>query len=216
MMSILAESDDLTYAILDAKDLTQVADTVAQGFTDGSEPTALALGLAPEDFKPLVEALLPKFLRDGLSIVARDTKTGEIAGVQLNEEMEFDLPVELTGFEWTAPVFALAGEMYSRYFQGELLEPHESVHIFMIVVSNSLRGKSVGQKLLDLSLEHARARGFRRAVVEATGLISQHIMRKAGFANRVEILYATFEYQGKRPFENTGDHPSIVLMDKDL
>ncbi len=215
-MSILAESDDLTYSILGAKDVTQVADTVARGFTDGSEPTALALGLASEDFKPLLEALLPKFLRDGLSIVARDRQTGEIAGVQLNEEMGLDLPVELTRFEWTAPVFALAGEMYSQYFQGGLPEPNESVHIFIIVVSSSHRGKGVGQKLLDLSLKHARARGFRRAVVEATGLISQHIMRKGGFTNRVEILYATFEYEGKRPFENTGDHPSIILMDKDL
>lgn len=216
MMSILAETDGLTYAILDAKDLTQVADTVARGFTDGSEPTALALGLAPEDFKPLVEALLPKVLREGLSIVARDTQTGEIAGVQLNEEMGFDLPVELTRFEWTAPVFALAGEMYDQYFQGGFQKPHESVHIFIIEVSRLYRGKGVGQKLLDLSLKHARARGFRRAVVEATGIISQHIMRKAGFTNRVEILYATFEYEGKRPFENTGHHPSIILMDKDL
>jgi len=216
MMSFLAESDDLAYAILDAKDLTQVADTVARGFTDGSEPTALALGLAPEDFKPLVEALLPKFLRDGLSIVARDRRTGEIAGVILNGEMELDFPVEMTRFQWTAPVFALAGEMYGRYFQGGLPEPHESVHIFIIGVSSLYRGKGVGEKLLDLSLEHARSRAFRRAVVEATGLISQHIMRKAGFTNRVEIPYATFEYEGKRPFKNTGEHPSIILMDKDL
>lgn len=216
MMSILAESDDLTYAILDAKDLAQVADMVARCFTDGSEPTALALGLAPGDFKPLVEALLPKFLREGLSIVARDRQTGEIAGVILNEEMEFDLPEDLARFQWTAPVFALAGEMYGRYFQGGLPEPRESLHVFIIGVSRLYRGKGVGEKLLDLSLQHARAKGYRRAVVEATGLISQHIMRKAGFTDRVEIPYATFEYKGKRPFENTGDHPGIILMDKDL
>lgn len=86
----------------------------------------------------------------------------------------------------------------------------------MITVSRSCRGKGVGQHLLELSLEHARARGYRRAVVEASGLISQHIMRKAGFIDRVEIPYATFEYEGKRPFQNTGAHPSMILMDKEL
>ena len=112
------------------------------------------------------------------------------------------LPVELTRFEWTAPVFALANEMYHRYFQGGLPEPNAIVHFFIIGVSRLHRGKGVGQQLLDLSLEHARARGYRRAVVEASGLISQHILRKAGFIDRVEILYATFEYEGKRPFKH--------------
>jgi ribosomal protein S18 acetylase RimI-like enzyme len=216
MMTILTERDGVKYALLEAKDLTQVADMVAGGFTDGSEPTALALRLAPEDLKPFVEVLLPKFLREGLSIVARDAQTGEIAGAQLNDEMEFDLPVELARFEWTAPVFALSNELYRQYFQGGLPQPNEAVHIFIIGVSRLYRGKSIAHQLVGLSLERARARGYRRAVVEATGLISQHLLRKAGFTTRVEIPYATFEYDGKRPFENTGDHPSIMLMDKDL
>jgi GNAT superfamily N-acetyltransferase len=210
---IPTERDGVNYAPLEAQDLDQVADMVARGFTDGSEPTALALGLGPEDLKPLVEALLPKFLREGLSIVARNAQTGEIAGVQLNDEMTFELPVELTRLEWAAPVFALADEMYRQYFQGGLPEPRESVHIFIIGVSGLYRGKGVGHQLLDLCLERARARGYRRAVAEATGLVSQHVLRKAGFTDRVEIPYATFEYEGKRPFENTAGHPSIILMD---
>jgi len=216
-MSIPVERGSFTYAMLEARDLTQVADLVARCATDGSEPASLALGLTPEDFKPFVDALLPKFLSEGLSIVARDTQSGEIAGVQLNDEMGFDLlPDELAQLEWTAPMYALATEMYGRYFQGGLPEPKSSVHLFIIAVSGLYREKGVGKQLLDLSLEQARARGYRRAVVEASGLISQHILRKAGFINRVEIPYATFEYEGKRPFENTGDHPSMILMDRDL
>lgn len=115
-MSILAERDELTYAILEEKDSAEAADIVARGFTDGSEPTALALGLTSDDLKPVVDALLPKFLREGLSVLARDAQTGKIVGAQLNDEMGLDLPVELMRFEWTPPVFALAGEMYRRYF----------------------------------------------------------------------------------------------------
>lgn len=57
---------------------------------------------------------------------------------------------------------------------------------------------------------HARAQGYRRAVVEASGLLSEHILGKAELTTRVGIPYATFEYDGKRPFENTRDHPGIM------
>jgi len=216
MMSILTERNGFTYALLKAEDLEHVADMMARGFTDGSEPTALALGLGAGDFKQLVEALLPKFLREGLSIVARNAQTRELAGAQLNDEMGLDLPVEPSQFEWAAPVLALADEMYRQYVERYPVNPSEFAHFFLIGVSRSHRGKGIGQQLLELSLEHARARGYRRAVVAASGLISQHIFRKAGFTTRVEIPYATFEYEGKRPFENTGDHPSKMLMDKEL
>jgi len=215
-MTILTEKDGFTYAMLDAKDGDDVVELIAQGFTDGSEPTALALGLGPEHLKQFAEALLPKFLRESLSIVARDAQTGEIVGAQLNDEVSMDLPIDPSQFEWAIPVLALAGDVYGRYFHGEPPKPKESFHIFIIGVSRSFRGKDIGQRLIDLSLDLARSRGYKKAVVEASGIISQHIFRKAGFTTRVEIPYSTFEHEGKRPFENTGVHPSMMLMDKGL
>ena len=215
-MTILTTRDCVEYALLDADDLAPAADVIARGFTDGSEPTALALGLGQEDFKPFVEALLPKFLEEGLSIVARDTITREIVGAELNEGLGLDFPVEPNQFDWVAPVLALATDLYGRYFQGAPPAPGESVHLFMIGVSEWHRGKGIAQQLLGLSLERARSRGYRRAVAEDSGIISKHILRRAGFTSRVEIHYATFEYEGKQTFKNTGDHPSIILMDKDL
>jgi len=215
-MSLPIERDNLTYAILESKDRTEVADSVAESFTDGTEPTALALGIGREDFKQLVEIFMQKFLHDRLSIVTRNAETGEIAGAVLNEEMGPDLPAELFQFDWLAPGLALAQEMYGQYFQAGLPEAHEAVHIVMIAVSRMHRRKGIGHQLMKLSLEQARARGYRRGVVEASGLISQHIMRKAGFTDRVVIPYATFEFDGKRPFQNTGGHPSIIMMDTEL
>jgi len=127
-----------------------------------------------------------------------------------------DLPIDPSEFEWAVPILAMAGDVYGRYFHGQPPEPGESFHIFMIGVSRSFRGKDIGQRLIDLSLDLARARGYKKAVVEASGIISQHIFRKAGFTTSVEIPYATFEHEGKRPFENTGGHPSMMLMDKPL
>jgi ribosomal protein S18 acetylase RimI-like enzyme len=215
-MMMPMERDGLTYAPLEAQDLDRVAEVVAQSFTDGSEPVALALGVTAEDFKGFLKALLPKFPGEGLSIVARDAQTNEICGAQLNDEMMIDLPVDPSQFPWAGPVFAVANELYRQYFQQGSLQPHHCIHLFIICVSRSSRGKGISHQLLDLSLETGRARGYRRAVVEASGLVSQHVLRKAGFTTRVEIPYATFEIEGTRPFEHTGGHPSIMLMDKDL
>jgi len=215
-MTILSVREGLEYTLLGANDPATVADVVAQSFTDGSEPTALALSLGPEDLKQFVDTLLPKFLEEGLSIVARDGDTGELKGVQLNLELSLEMPIDPNQFAWAAPLLALAGALYEEYFQGQAPAPGESVHLFMIGVPKSSRGKGIAQHLLDLSLERARERGYRRAVVEASGVISQHLLHKAGFTTRIEIPYATFEYEGRLPFSNTGAHPSVQLMDRDL
>ena len=215
-MALPIEREGLIYAPLHAGDLDAVAEMVASSFTDGSELGALALGVTAEDFKRFLNCLLPKFLRDGLSIVARDTQTGEICGAQLNDEMGMDLPVDPSRFDWAGPLLALAGELYRKYLEQGPVQMRECLHLFIIAVAGSARGKGISHQLLDLSLEIARARGYRRAVVEASGLVSQHLLRKGGFTPRVEIPYATFEYQGTRPFRHTGRHPSIMLMDRDL
>ncbi|AFM25694.1 GNAT family N-acetyltransferase [Desulfomonile tiedjei] len=215
-MKLPADNDGFTYSHLDEKDLEDVAETMSLSFTDGSEPTARALGLAKEDFKQFSDAVLPKLLCQDLSFVARDSQSGEIAGTLLNEKMSLDLPVSPIQFPWSAPVIALAAHLYNIYYQRIAQSPPDSLHIFMLAIQGPFRGKGIGHQLLKLSLEHARSWGYSRAVVEATGLVSQHIFRKAGFFPCVEVPYARFECDGKRPFANTGEHPSIMLMDMDL
>lgn len=58
---------------------------------------------------------------------------------------------------------------------------------------------------------------IQTAVAEATGVISQHILRnKFGFVDRFEIPYKTFTNQGRRVFESIKEHNGIILMDKTL
>ncbi len=215
-MKLPAENDGFTYTLLNEKDLEDVAETMSLSFTDGSEPIARSLGLAGEDFRQFSDAVLPKFLRQSLSFVARDSQSGEIAGTLLNEKMSLDLPVNPIQFPWEAPMIALAAHLYDIYFQKLAQSSLDPLHIFMLAIRGPFRGKGIGHQLLRLSLEHARDRGYSRAVVEATGLVSQHIFRKAGFVPRVEVPYATFACDGKRPFADTGEHPSIMLMDMDI
>jgi hypothetical protein len=59
-------------------------------------------------------------------------------------------------------------------------------------------------------------RGAKTGVVEATGVVSQHIFRKFGFLDRFEAPYQTFTFQGKQVFEAIKDHHGLILMEKAL
>jgi hypothetical protein len=77
---IATERHGIMYTPLGAEDLDDAARLIAQSFTDGSEPAARALRVGRENFTQFIYALLPKFLDERLSIVARDEQSGKMCG----------------------------------------------------------------------------------------------------------------------------------------
>lgn len=215
-MTVLHERDGIRYTILAETDFDQVAQVVALVFTDGSEPVTRELGVESRDFVHFVRSLCPKFNRERLSIVARNAATGEIVGAQLNDDMGTEIPNPAHVHESLTPALALLDELDRLYFGDQAVEPNHYAHFFFIAVLPQYRGRRIASQLLELSLSIAANNHYKKAVVEATGLVSQHTLRKAGFEARVEIPYATFEYDGHRPFQHAKDHPSVLLMDKVL
>jgi ribosomal protein S18 acetylase RimI-like enzyme len=216
MTTILTERDGIRYTLLGAEDLDEVARLVAHVFTDGSEPVTRQLHIGPREFVLLIKAFTQKFIREGLSIVARDVRTSEVVAAQLNDDMGTQNPDLADVYEWAAPVLALLEQLDRRYFADRAVEPNIYAHFFFIAVLPSYRGRGIASQLLELSLAIASRNGYRKATVEATGLVSQHVLHKAGFEPRVEIPYATFEYNGNRPFQGIKDHPSVLFMDRGL
>jgi ribosomal protein S18 acetylase RimI-like enzyme len=216
MKDYLREINGIRYTLLGEEDADEAAHLVARVFTDGSEPITRALSVTPEDFRQFVQAFCPKFTREALSVIARDIATGEAVGVQLNDDMGTELPDIPGGFGSLAPAMALLTELDHRHFGDQALEPNRYAHLFFIAVLSGYRRRGICKGLLDLSLEIARDRGYRRAIAEATGIFSQHVLRKAGFEARVEVPYSTFEYDGTRPFQGIEHHPSLMLMECEL
>jgi predicted N-acetyltransferase YhbS len=87
----------------------------------------------------------------------------------------------------------------------------------LLAVARQHTGRAVAQNVVRLCLENGVQKGYRTAVTEATGLVSQHIFREThGFVARHEIAYQTFRYQGRRPFASIKEHRSVILMDKSV
>jgi len=215
-MTTLREKDGIRYTGLGEADYDEAAQLIASVFTDGSEPVTRVLGIRFSDFDHFVRQLLPKFDREGLSVVARDDSNGHLVGAQLNDDMGTEIPDVSAACKELAPALALLDELDRRYFGGRAVDPNHYAHFFFTAVSARYRGHQIASQLLELSLAITLKKGYRIAVAEATGLVSQDILRRAGFESRVEIPYREFVHKSRRPFQGVKDHPSALLMHRVL
>ena len=76
---------EIEYSLFSARDLDETARLLGQVFAD-RDPPAVAAGISVDEFEAFVRLFLPKAIEDELTILARFSDTGKLAGVMLNED----------------------------------------------------------------------------------------------------------------------------------
>ena len=114
------------------------------------------------------------------------------------------------------PIDALLDGLDESYRQTQKIRSGEFLHLFMLGVPAAFAGKKIGQSLVAECLRIGRQRGYRTAVTEATGNLSQHIFRRFGFVERFAASYADFEFEGNKVFATIESTAAALLMDKHL
>ena len=181
------------------------------------DPPAVAAKLTAAEFEAFVRLLCPKAAVDGLTIVARLAGTRELVGVLLTEDSTSVPPDGMNRLSAKFdPIFDLLGQLDTKYRAGQSSPPGESLHLFLLGVSDRVAGRGVAQELVKACLEHGASRGYRMAVTEATNKVSQHIFRKLGFVARVERSYEAHHFNGRQVFKSIAEHGGPILMDKSL
>ncbi len=181
------------------------------------DPPAVAVALSGSEFEDFVRLLCPKAATEGLTIVARLAGTGELVGALLTEDSASALPEGIDRLsEKFDPIFDILGQLDTDYRSGRTARPGESLHLFLLGVSDRVAGRGVAQQLVAACLEHGKRRGYRVAVTEATNKASQHIFRKQGFVMRVQRSYEAYRFNGQQVFASIAEHGGPMLMDKSL
>jgi ribosomal protein S18 acetylase RimI-like enzyme len=208
--------DPIRCEILKKNDARQLVHLVARTFS-ADEPMGVAVGLLAPDVERFLEAAGEQILSDGLTMVARDAETGKLIGALITDDLVSPLPAEMdTLSDKLLPIFSLLGGLQEDYREGRTLSSGQYLHPFMLATDKRYRGRGVAQKLIAASLENGAELGYRHAVTEASGVIVQHVFRKAGFVERVRRPYATFRHAGSTPFASIQGHEAAILMDKPL
>jgi ribosomal protein S18 acetylase RimI-like enzyme len=127
--------------------------------------------------------------------------------------LKVDLEAIHRGFR---PIFAMLEQLDRQYFEGRPAQPGESAHLLMLAVDRRFAGRGIGQRLVRHCLENARAKRYRRAVTEAKGVVSQHLFRKLGFAERLRVSYQEYRHAGEAVFSSITGHAGTALMDTSI
>lgn len=179
------------------------------------DPPAVAVGLTASEFEELVRLFCAKAVVEGLTIVARLAGTGEMVGALLTEDSASAPP---DGIDRLSPkfdpIFDILGQLDAEYRGDRAARPGESLHLFLLGVADKVSGRGVARRLVAECLQHGGARGYRRAVTEATNKVSQHVFGKLGFVERARRSYAEHRFGGRAVFASIAEHGGPMLMDR--
>ena len=215
-MSDSREHMPIEYGVYVASDAEAMTRLLGEVFSR-HDPPAVAAGLTPSEFEAFVRLFCPRAAAEGLTIVARLAGTGELVGALLTEDCASTLPDGMDQLSAKFdPIFDILGQLDTEYRGGQAVRPGESLHLFLLGVSERAAGQGVAQQLVAACLEHGARRGYRVAVTEATNKVSQHIFRKQGFVARVWRSYQTYRFDGREVFGSIAEHGGPMLMEKSL
>ena len=206
----------LDYAVANLSDSEDVARLLARVFSE-SEPPAVAMGLSCNEMSEFLQLVVPSVVPYGLTVVARSAETGRLAGVMLSDDFASPPALDLDRISpKLMPILTMLEVLDEQFRAGKTISAGQFLHLFMLGVDGEFGGGGVGQGLVQVSLRNAAGKGYRMALTEATGKVSQHIFRKNGFSDRFSVAYQDFVYQGKAVFASIREHERVILMDRAL
>ena len=213
---VLNEADGVQYELFDINDLHELAEMTADIFAR-HEPVTSSLDISSASFTDFIRLLWPKLEQETLTVIARNQESRQIIGAMVSDDFAIESPEEMRQLgDNYEPLWAILDDLDNRYKQGRVLPKGEYLHFFLLAVDPRQSGKNVAKHLVQTCLENGIRKGYKTGIVEATGIVSQHIFRKFGFVARFEAPYKTFTFQGKPVFSSIKDHHGIILMDKAL
>jgi ribosomal protein S18 acetylase RimI-like enzyme len=206
----------IAYAVATPDDAEAVIGLLARRFSE-SDPLSVAMDLTRSEMAQFLQRIVRVGLADGLTVIAREARTGKPAGVLLTDDFASPPPVDTNLISPKfLPILTLLEKLDAQYGASRGLGKGGCIHLFMLAVEVEYSGQGIAQQLVAECCANGRRRGYGQAVTEATGRVSQQVFRKSGFAEQIQIGYREFLYEGEAVFSSITEHEAAILMDKTL
>ncbi|KAK9693269.1 ANTH domain [Popillia japonica] len=138
-------------------------------------------------------------MEDGLSLMATDPDTGEIAGIALNgisRRGEVEEALKSMGNVENIQYHHIFGLLFNLNKEADLFNKYGIDEIFelrILCVSPKYRGRGIASKLFAASEKIAVERGFKMIKVDATSYFTQKVCESNGLHTVNEINYKKFK-----------------------
>jgi len=182
------------------------------------EPTTRCHGLAPARFLPFARCYVRWLVKEDLSFVAKDERTGEVLGFifcfDFRDDPAQDSPMLREFLQQFRHAIAMIDELEARHIRRDEIEPGSMLHIFQIGVDRKGRRRGIARALLNRVLSHANERGFLQMVADCTNPASRQLFEACGFSEAGFSSYESFSIDGRCVF--AGLEGGISLMTRDV
>jgi len=208
--------EPMDYCVARPSEAEEIIRLLATVFSE-SEPPAVAMGLSSGDLEQFLQLFAHTAVAEGLTVLARCGDTGKLAGVLLTDDFASPPALDVSHISTKfLPILSMLETLDEQFRKGRTVSAGEYLHLFMLAVDEQFAGRRIGQGLVEACLENGFRKGYRRALTEATGRVSQHVFRKLGFVDRFSVSYRGFRYEDQVAFASIQGHESAILMDKSL
>jgi len=204
------------YDVAKPPDSDDIVRLLAKVFSE-SEPPAVAMALSLDDMEQFLRLVVPGVIPYGLTVISRSKETRKLAGVFLTDDFALPPALDLSQISSNfLPILSMLEILDEQFRRGRAISPGEYLHLFMLGVDGQFAGRGIGQGLVTACLDNGLRKGYRMALTEATGKVSQHIFRKNEFVDRFSVSYRDFVYENRVVFASIREHEKAILMDRSL
>jgi hypothetical protein len=186
-------------------------------------PVHRVVGVAYDEYLSYLRAPFMTMAAEGLSFVAVDTESAELAGcvlagdfcpetnAPLSEELQYDEPHDEVPESMRA-IKALLNELERPYKQSVSNSSDEILIVDIAAVNRAARGQGLYRRLRLSAQGAAKERGFSRVVGELSSAATQRFcVEKLGHKIINEVAYKTFRFNDTLPFASI-EHPSTLQL----
>lgn len=215
-MEIGTDVMDIDYEIAKPSASDAIVHLLAMIFSE-SEPPAMAMGLSFADMDNFLRLVVPGIVAQGLTSISRDKDTGALVGVCLTDDFAIPPGLDIGAISpQFLPIFSMLEQLDKEFRNGTTISAGECLHLFMLAVNPKFVGRGIAQRVVQEGIDNGSRKGYREAITEATGKVSQHVFRKSGFADQHSVSYRDFVHEGKTVFKSIAEHGGAILMHKVL
>ncbi len=176
-----------------------------------------ATGVGIEEYQSYMKSSFMTMISQGLSLVAIDNCSNEIIACIV--ACDYHEQVHSTAIipETLKPINAILQRLDDAYRAKRPLRSGQCMLIDMAVVSPSARGQQYYRILRESVHQIGLKAGYERVVGELSSAATQHLCINRFHHNvYAEIEYASFEFNGNKPFSAIKEPPSILLVEGEL
>lgn len=191
-------------------------------------PVHRAAGVMYDEYLGYLRAPFITMAAEGLSFIAVDTESAELAGcvlagdfcpetnAPLSEELQYNEPHDEVPESMRA-IKALLKELERPYKLNVSNSPDETLIVDIAAVNRAARGRGLYRRLRLAAQGVAKERGFSRVVGELSSAATQRFcVEELGHQVINEVPYKTFLFNGTLPFASIEQPQTLQLVEGTL